>query len=196
MKLGIKLPLVIIPLIAGPLLAVGILAYIELKNSAEEKSHRQVIELVHQLKHHIESTETITKANAKLFASDTLVKNYLLANDEDERYSLMQLPLQKKLISIQQSYPSYYEIRIILADGFEDLRVSSKDQENLTEDESSSPLFNSIHTFANDRYAGIHINPDNNEPALYVSQRIKLIDSGDSFIRPHPLITLPKRYYP
>lgn len=188
MKLRTKLPLVVIPLIAGPLLLVGLLAYIELKNSSENTGHQQVDTLIEQFDNRLQQTIASAKANVAIFSDDLLLKNYLLTEDDEERYGLMQRPLQKKLLSIQRVYPEYYEIRVLLPDGYEDLRLINRDLPNLVEEEASSQTFQTMRSAEQDNLAKIGINPDNGALALYVSSRISLVNLAvDPFRTPPKL---------
>ncbi|WP_432472947.1 bifunctional diguanylate cyclase/phosphodiesterase [Amphritea sp. HPY] len=182
MKLRTKLPLVVVPLIAGPLLLVGLLAYIELKNSSENTGRQQVDTLIEQFDNQLQQTIASAKANVSIFSDDLLLKNYLLTEDAEERYGLLQRPLQKKLLTIQRVYPEYYEIRVLLPDGYEDLRLVNRDLPNLIEEEASSPTFQAMRSVEQDTLAQVGINPDNGALALYVSCQIRLVNIAvDSF---------------
>ncbi|TWC41564.1 diguanylate cyclase (GGDEF)-like protein [Pseudomonas sp. SJZ079] len=188
MKLRTRLPLLVIPLIAGPLLLAGLLAFIALRQSAEQKSTDQISALVSRLDDQLQLLSHVATANIDIFSDDPLVKSYLLTSDAEERYDLLQRPLLQKLASIQRVYPDYYEIRILQPDGFEDLRLQNRDQPNLTEEEADSPGFLAMRHADQDTLVRIGINPDNQELALYVSRRISLINPAfESFSTPPKL---------
>nr|WP_067290084.1 EAL domain-containing protein [Marinobacterium profundum] len=182
MKLSRKIPLVIIPLIAGPMLLLGLLAYLQLKDSAETRGIQSIDALLTRIDSQLQQIMTTADANIALFADDSLLKSYLLTDDLEERYALMQRPLQQKFSSIQRAYPDYYEIRVLAPDGFEDLRLSTRNDPNLTEDDSHSPSFLAFQRRTNDDLARVEINPDNQQLALFVTRRIRLINPAiDSF---------------
>ncbi|WP_079204409.1 bifunctional diguanylate cyclase/phosphodiesterase [Pseudomonas sp. CC6-YY-74] len=188
MKLRTHLPLLVIPLIAGPLLLAGLLAFIALQQSAEQKSTDQISALVARLDDQLQLLSMVATANIDIFSDDPLVKSYLLTGDAEERYALLQRPLLQKLASIQRVYPDYYEIRILQPDGFEDLRLQNRDQPNLTEEEADNPGFLAMRHADQDTLVRIGINPDNQELALYVSRRISLINPAfESFSSPPQL---------
>ncbi len=186
MKLRTKLPLVVIPLIAVPLILVGLLAFFQLKKSAFEQRHLQINALLTQLDSHLQQLIDSATASATLFADDPLVQAYLLTEDLEERYSLMQRPLQRKLASIQKVYPSYYEMRLLLPDGYEDLRMTSTNLPNRTEEEAGNPLFQTLHSAVADTQVQLAFNPDNQQPALYVSRRIRLSNPAFESINTPP----------
>ena len=182
MKLRTKLPLIIIPLIILPLLITGWLASNKLAESSIQRSHQQIDNLLVQMHVELKQLLDTAKANVVIFSDDPLLKNYLLTEDEQERYALLQRPLQKKLTSIQLGYPDYYEIRVMLPVGFEDLRLVSRDIDNQVEQEGESPGFLHMHLTQDDISSRIAVNPDNQELSLYVSKRIRLINPAiDAF---------------
>ncbi len=110
MKLSTKLPLLVIPLIAGPMLLIGLLAYQQLKDNAHTKGQQEIRLLMDSLESRVTQITEVALANVSVFADDPLFKSYVLTDDLEERYALMQRPLQSKLASIQNIYPDYYEI--------------------------------------------------------------------------------------
>lgn len=176
MKLRTRLPLLVVPLITAPLLLAGLLAFHELKDSAQRNGEEQIHLLLERLDQQLQQQISTASANLALYSEDPLLQKYLLTDDEEERYALLQRPLQRKLSSIQRVFPKYYEIRVLLPDGFEDLRVDNGALPNLTEEEGHSPLFLAMQSAAENTHSQIAINPDNREPALYVTRAIHLID--------------------
>lgn len=154
MKLTTKLPLMLIPLIAAPLLLVGAVMYFQLKNDAEQKNIEQASALLNRIGTRLTRGIDTAKANVELIADDQLIKKYLLTEDESERYSLLQRPLEQKLVSLQSVYPDYYELRILLPDGFEDIRVVEPWVENKTEQEGNTAYFKQLLTAADDLRCG------------------------------------------
>ncbi len=188
MKLTIKLPLLLIPLIAAPLLLVGAVMYYQLKNDAEQKNIEQAVVLLNRIGNRLERSIDTAKANIELIADDQLVKKYLLTEDEGERYNLLQRPLEQKLASLQSVYPDYFELRVLLADGFEDIRVVSPWLANKTEQEGSTAYFQQLRTSPENLLLRMRLNPDNDKLALYVSRRIRLINPAtDAFNTPKKL---------
>lgn len=123
---------------------------------------------------HLSTIQNNAISNIKLFSNSRLLRQYVLLEDEEERYDLFQKPLQRLVKSYQKAYPDYYEIRIILADGYEDFRQTSQTTKNLTEDEKNTDLFKNISTHIENLYTEISINPDNSETTLFVSQKLVL----------------------
>lgn len=123
-------------------------------------------------------------SNIKLFSNSRLLKQYVIEEDDSERYELLQNPLQRLVKSYQKAYPDYYEFRIIFPDGYEDFRQTSYQVNNITEDEKNNPLVQSIFNEEKNIYSETRINQDINKTALYVSNRLilknKAIDSSNT----------------
>ena len=158
MKLNIKLPLLLLPLTALSLMLVGYVCYVKLRENAEEKTFKQASAVASQIISHVTSITATARANVSLFADYPTVKYFLLTEDETERYELMQRPLQKTLRNFQKAYPEYYEIRLLLPDGFEDIRLVNRDIDNQTEEEGTTALFREIQS-ASDVFQRFAFNP-------------------------------------
>ncbi len=182
MRLSTKIPLIIIPLIAGPMLLLGLLAYVQLKDSAETRGVQAISSLLTRLDTQLQQIVSTASANISLFGDDPQLANYLLTDDLEAREALMQRPLQQKFSSIQRAYPEYYEIRILQPDGVEGLRLSTRNEPDLQEDESTSQDFHAMQHSGNDTLARVALNPDNQHLALFVFRRLRLINPAlDSF---------------
>ncbi len=178
MKLGLKLSLLLLPLVAIPLLVVGSVSYVNLLKNAKIKLFSHVESTVVQVSRQIGNLVDNAQANANLFADNQQLKNYLLTADESIRYDLLYRPLQQEFIGFQKSFPHYYELRVILPDGFEDLRSVNQNIPNLTEDESQNINFQFISATEEPMFSRIGFNPDNGEVACFVYKRIELINEA------------------
>ena len=118
------------------------------------------------------------KANIKLFSGSNLLKKYILTQDEVDRYTLMQPPLLRLLSSYQRAYPEYYELRILLPDGYEDTRSTLTRLSNKTENEADSELFRYMQSAEQEFYVLYALNPDNDKPVLYLGKRLVLRDES------------------
>lgn len=178
MKLKTKLPLLLTSLVCIPLILLGAMAFVELKSAAEKSSVTQVTKYLEQVVAQTDRLVNTAQANVELIADDSLLHNYMLTENEDERYTLMQRPLLRKLKSIMKVFPQYYEMRVILPDGYEDLRLTSYFIANLRDEEEASELFISMgHDEKNEKVQFI-TNPDNDKFSLYVSKRVDIINKA------------------
>ncbi len=164
----------VIPLIALPLLAVGVLAYLGLWQKSEQQSQIQVENHVANLADDFNNRIRDARLILESLANDSLLKEYLLTEDEEDRYALMQRPMLRNMAGYQSANPDLYEIRLLLPDGFEELRMTSRALVNRHEDESQSGFFIAATNQLDNPEPFIGINPDNNQPALFVSKAIFL----------------------
>ena len=188
MRIQSKILLVLVPLVVAPLLTLGWIAYEQLRNIAEQKTLDQMETLLDQVGRQVEDHLHTTQANLKLFAESVLLQSYLRTEDEEERYTLLQPSLLRLFGSYQKSYPDYYEIRVLLPDGYEDTRLVSGGLRNVTDEEGESPFFQAAANNPQDTYSAYLHNPDNGELALLTMKRISLVDYNLSPITAVPTL--------
>lgn len=171
MNLRLKILSVLIPLIVAPLLTLGWIAYERLKGDAQQAAFSQMNTLLNHSALHIQSEIDTAKANIELFSSSRLLRQYLLA-DENERYELWQLPLLKLFSSYAQAYPAYYEIRVLLPKGYEDARFTSEAIQNTQEQEGETGYFQEMSRNEESIYTTVFENPDNREFSFLVAKKL------------------------
>ena len=177
MKLRTKILLLLIPLIVVPMLAMGWVAYSELNKKSEQKAFAEMRASIDHIAGHLRLKVETAVANIELFANHTLIRKYILTGDEEERYTLLHGPTLRVLRSFQEAFPSYYEIRILLPDGYEDIRRTSLPSlDNLTEEEAQNPLFIALQQAGDSVSSLISRNPDNGKLALFVGKSLVLRD--------------------
>jgi len=164
-------------MIVLPLLGLGWIAYERLRIIAEKNSHEQMKTMLEQVALNIDSNLNTSQANVELFSSSNLIRNYMLAN-EDERYGLLQLPLLKLFSSYHKTYPEYYEIRVLLSDGYEDTRYTEGVSPNVTEDENDTAYFKRLRDIDTPAYSTLFWNLDNEEYAFLIAQKLMFVDTG------------------
>ncbi|MBF0118432.1 MAG: response regulator [Desulfobacterales bacterium] len=175
MKLRTKLILILIPLIIIQLIVLSSFFYNHLKATAKEMTFAQMKRAIEEVEFHVQSDLKLAAANIDLFSSSELVKRYMLA-DEETRYSLLQPSILKLFASYSDSYPNYYEIRILLPDGTEDTRFVSSQISNVNENEANSLYFKEMSTSNQSIYTNIFQNPDNNKIAFLISRKLVFSD--------------------
>jgi diguanylate cyclase (GGDEF)-like protein len=194
MRLRGKLLVLLVPLIGIAMIALGSLAYLQLREDAQ-RTHLQQMEVVlWQVARQVRSVIRTAEANADLFASEYLLEKYALTEDESERYRLLQRPLLRSFASYQKAYPDYYEIRFILPDGYESARRVTGAIPNQAEYESTWTAAQ-----GNDGQGTrtlVRTNPDNGEVAVYVARPVHLREitedpiAANPRLRGHLVITL------
>ena len=187
MKLRTKILLLLTPLIVLSLLLLGWFAYIELRKTSEQRVFGEMRASIDYLRVHMDREVETALGNIELLANQTLVKKYILTEDEKERYTLFQPSLLRLFADYQKAFPEYYEIRLFLPDGYEDARQTQPYLENLTDQEGGSPLFQALQSVGNRVYATVYRNPDNQQISLFVGKPLILVDRAVD-----PIVSLPK----
>ncbi len=176
MKLRSKILALFVPLIVLPLLLSGWVAYTELRQTSEERMFAETQAVLDFLETRVRTQINTAVSNIELFAKHTLIGKYVLTDDEDQRYTLMLLPLLRVFQSYQEAFPDYYEIRVILPDGYEDVRQTRAFTKNVTEEEADNPQFKALRRSGGRVYTAVFRNPDNGEISLFVGKPLIMTD--------------------
>jgi len=187
MNLRAKILSVVIPLTVIPLLVLGGIAYQRMKKDAEYTRFRQMETILNQSALHIQSDIKTAIANIRLFSESELLHQYLLA-DEANRYEIWQAPLLKLFSAYAQAYPDYYEIRVLLPDGYEDTRFSAEDIPNASEEEGDSLWFQEMKRSQHPVYTTVFQNPDNQEISFLIARKLFLRDSAVEDVSSEPAL--------
>lgn len=176
MKLQTKLSLALAPLIVLSLLTLGWIGYIKLRDTATERTLREMQTLLDQLGHNVQTTIAATQANLELFSRSDMLRRYVLTADETARYSLLQPTLLKQFASYQDAYPDYYEVRLLLPDGYEDTRSTHGVIPNVTEEEADTPWFRELREAPEDTVLNLLRNPDDQRMVLLAARKLRFRD--------------------
>jgi diguanylate cyclase len=187
MRLKGKLLSLLVPLLLVPLLLLAWASYTQLRDQAVERHQRELTTLLGQLQLTSRALLDTAAANLELFANSSQIQAYLLNDSEADRYLLMQPSLLRLLASYQAAYPEYYEIRLLLPDGYEDTRAVRGAGRNHTDDESGSALFRALERSRDAVLLRFDENPDDGKFVLYAGKAIGLRDASDD-----PLSAAPK----
>ena len=186
MNLRPKLLLFLIPLVVLPLLVLGALTFVEQKNAAKDFELYEMQESINNIKDRFQTLTNTAKSNITLFSENGLIKKYVLTDSEQTRYRLMHAPLLRLLKSYQDAYPDYYEIRILMPDGYEDARQTNIPLENVTEEEGDTPYFSELEGAGEEVFTRVFRNPDNQKIALLIGKALVLSDPAVDHISAPP----------
>ena len=121
MRLQTRLSLSILPAILGPLLLIGGASYYQIEATARSKTLENLRTSVDQLAASIEADVSTATTSIGFLAIASPITTYVAASDEDSRYGLYQPGVLALLTDYQTAYPSNLEVRILHADGVEDV---------------------------------------------------------------------------
>jgi predicted signal transduction protein with EAL and GGDEF domain len=175
-RLQNKLLLLILPLVVLPLLGLGWIAYERMRVSARDTSLREMDTIVKQLHINLTALVRTAEANIELFANSPLLHKYVLTENEQQRFELLQRALLDLFASYQEAYPEYFEIRVLSPDGHEDTRMALSEVPNVTEEEAETPYFRHLVASSEPVYSEFFHSPDTGEPVLLVGKALKLRD--------------------
>ena len=176
MKLHAKIPALVLPLVVAPLLVLGAFAYSKIHDNMHQRLEADATRAQRTVTSHLKQEVAAARGNLQLFMNNIVVARYATTSDENERYSLLQRPLLKVFKACQSAFPSYFEIRFLLPDGYEDARQSRLKLGNLSDDESASPWFKRLTSSREADYATVYVHPDTGKPALFVGTAVKRRD--------------------
>lgn len=175
MTLRLKLLLFLIPLVAGPLLGLGWIAYDRLRANAETTALAQMNTLVDQVALNVETLRRTAEANVKLFAGSNLLKTFLFA-PEDERVNFVLLPLMDLFASYHDAYPDYVEIAVLGPEGGEQARYVPEDRPFTLRDDTDSVFFRALAAADGATHSAFALDPATGEPVLRVGRKLVFVD--------------------
>ena len=170
MQLQTKILLLLVPLIVLPILTLGGAAYGLLMDDARDRTQFQMTTLLDQIESSTKSQLRTARANASLFSNTDLIRRYTRTDLPPARKAALEPAILELLFDYQLAYPEYYEIRIVTADGKEQLRSVLGGVKNLTADESATAYFMDISRHPDIIYTTFIRNPDNGRLALLTSK--------------------------
>ena len=167
----------VLPLVVAPLLVLGAFAYAKIHDNMHERVEADATRALRTVTNHLKQETAAARGNLQLFMSNIVVGKYATTSDENERYSLLQKPLLEVFKACQSAFPSYFELRFLLPDGYEDARQSRLKLGNLSDDEGASPWFKRLTSSTEADYATVYVHPDTHQPALFVGAAVKRRDA-------------------
>ncbi|MFA7347028.1 MAG: response regulator [Desulfurivibrionaceae bacterium] len=188
MKLRTKISLLLIPLIVLPFLGIGVFVSARLSDYARKTAFSQADALLGQVKNNVTSYLGISQANLELFSRSDLLKSYIMISDEQTRYAIFQNPLLTQFAKYMEVYPEYYEMRVLLPDGYEDARVVHGEVANATEEESGSAWFRRLRESGEDSFFQLAVNADNKKPVAYFSKKLVYANDAEQGPLSDPLL--------
>ncbi len=159
-----------------PLITIGLVAYLQLKKTSVEKAQNEIETRLDHVREVFVKDINHTLANIELFSHSSILKKYLLTTDEMDGYTLLQPHVLELFAGYQDAYPQYSEIRVLLPDGYEDIRRTVVPTQNVTEDESESDYFQELKKSDDDIFVTFDYSLDTQSYVLRVAKKIFLRD--------------------
>jgi signal transduction histidine kinase/ActR/RegA family two-component response regulator len=179
MLLRSKLSLLLIPLLLIPVGTVAWIAYGLLADNLIDRTEKSARNLLAREVQNFQRMKANGIANLRLLEAYPVLQQYLLTSDEELRYNLLQPTLLQAFATYQEQYPAFNEIRVILPDGFEDIRRTIGFVPNVSEQEQASPFFQSWQRLDGKAVSdSIQVNPDDGELVLLLGKKLLLSHRG------------------
>ncbi|WP_026180118.1 bifunctional diguanylate cyclase/phosphodiesterase [Hahella ganghwensis] len=121
-NLRLKIFLVVLPLITLPLIAIGSMSYLYMRENSLRILENQMELALRSLSSELSKELATARANLDLFATNEVIGRYL-ALPETTRYRVMQPAVLSILSDYRRAFPQYTEIGIYLPDGRADTLV-------------------------------------------------------------------------
>ncbi|WP_295440689.1 EAL domain-containing protein [uncultured Thiodictyon sp.] len=174
MRLQLKLALVLVPLVAGPVLALGWLSYDALREDLQEAAEHGLDGTLEAVTAGLNELVQTARTNSALFAAAGPVERFARSADEQERATLLQAPLLRLFYQYRDAYPQFQEIRFLRPDGTREVRVAAPGLPDRQPSGGSDPGFATVS--ADPQPVSLRLVP-NDGGALLVYRRIALPDS-------------------
>ena len=188
MRLNVKVLMVVVPLIVAPLVTLGTVAYVQLRDLAISRTINGLDTTLDQVGERVLARLESAIANTGLLARSPVVERFAGTTDERERYALALLPLLEEFAAYQANFPDYKEIRILTPDGFEDARLSNRRLANATEFEGDTPYFRTMTDLDTDVFATVYHDADDGRAAFLAARRLRIVDrTVDPLLAPMPI---------
>ena len=175
MRLQAKLALALVPLVAGPVLALGLLAYTALRADIERNAAEDLRGVLHVATRSVEGLVSRSRANLQVFVASPSVEQYARASGDEDRFYLFQPGLLRQLHLFRQPYPEYREIRFLLPDGTVDARAAAPDWR--AGHEAGDVDQRTLGRAAGEEVLTMGLYADDIEPVLELAYRIELPDA-------------------
>jgi diguanylate cyclase (GGDEF)-like protein len=127
------------------------------------------------------------ESDSQLFSQSHTLERYLKIQDESLRFNLMHKAVLNEFSSYRSANPDYFEISLILLDGFEEVAQMAPESINLTDEEMETYYFQAIANSEHDYLSMIGINPDDGRWALIASRKLFIQSNADSSRNPKQL---------
>ncbi|MBF0192124.1 MAG: HAMP domain-containing protein [Magnetococcales bacterium] len=168
-----RLALLVLPLLVVSLATLSHLAYANMRDSRLNTARIELRNAMDQaggtIRHHIETLHS----HLEVFTRSEILEKYLDIQDEQERYTLLQPALIRLFSGFQQAISGYFEVRLLLPDGFEDTRVTVHELPNRSEEERESPFFRALSDRATGPYHVMATHPDNGEWVMMAGEAVR-----------------------
>jgi len=175
-----KLIAMVVGFVLIPLLALGALAVQQMRKSGEQQAIQHLRQVTTQTGSQIHSQLEMLEANLEQLSKSVLLTRYLRIENETDRLLLMQPMLLELLHGYQEVFQDYFEIRVLLPDGFEDTRSITRSIPNVRDEEAETPFFKHLKAVGTASIIEISTNEDIEQKAVMSGKGVFLRNLGET----------------
>lgn len=158
----------------------GAIAAFYVLGARTEQVHNEVNSVTSTTAEVIRTHFKHARADLVLMSNSRQLIRYLQSGDD--RYVLQQPALIRQIAEYQKASPEYFEISLILDDGFEDIRLVNIDLANRSVDESNSLLFSQVKLMGKDEVlTKVMRHPDRGTMTTYFARAMYTADPFEPF---------------
>ncbi len=122
-------------------------------------------------------------SDSLLFSKNHTLMRYLSIEDQTLRFQVLHRPLLSTFSSFQEANPEYFEISLILPDGYEEVRRVNTGVADLTDEEQDTFYIQAFSASDKDFVVLSGINPDDQQWALMAGRRVYIESRVDNITR-------------
>ena len=164
----------IVPAIALALLALGGLAYDQLRRGAQDELSNRMLLALERIEQQALGWTYATETNVDLVASATAIEDYFALGEDEREGGAVSVPVHALFDKLRRTVPEYREIRLLSRNGHEELRVAEPGLINRSEEEGGTPWFDAVGlNWALAIHTDVMPHPDDGEIMLMVAKPVR-----------------------
>ena len=174
MRLQRRFLSVIVPVITLALLALGWLAYDQLRRGAQDELSSRMLLALERIEQQSLGWVYATETNVDLVAGAAAIEDYFALGEDEREGGAASVPVHALFDKLRRTVPEYREIRLLRRDGHEELRVAEPGLVNRSEEERGTPWFDAVGlNWALAIHTDVVSHPDDGEIVLMVAKPVR-----------------------
>lgn len=163
-----KLAAFLLPIIVLPLMGMGYLFYIQERDALQVRALDNMQDVMESISSGFETSMASRYASIQLLSESSLIRRYMVIEDETARYYSFYRPILELFASYQQTFPEFSELKIVNEEGLEEVRLGRLGVKNSSVDESEQVWFKEARLTANKMLSKVLVNPDSGRTSIYI----------------------------
>ena len=179
MRLKTKIIAIIVPILLIQFIVALVPSSFIYQEYFKAQINEHISDSVEQLQSAFNAQTRTLSADSLLFSTGKTLDRYLRIENQALRFQVMHKTLLAEFASFQEAHPEYFEISLVVPDGYEEVSQLNTAANNLTDEEQESFYFKAFSLSSNDYDIIIGINPDDDKWSLISGRKIYLKPKND-----------------